>query len=207
MCPGPGPTGARTAPVPARKRAAHGPWHSHRPTPAARRCRVGEPRRCSSLERLEGPSRRANRQPACLRSSEAKTCSLLQPSEYFLTVSPAESAAVALFAFYRRPFLSPEELASGLGLHYNTVLRAIRRGDLPCIECGRRKDGTRCKPYRVCLEHVTVWFAQNRDVPSDDEPQPEQTAALKRPDDAAGNSARRATSRRKRVNVVGLSTL
>jgi hypothetical protein len=75
-------------------------------------------------------------------------------------VSPAEEAARELFAFHNCIWMSPEDFAEALGIHCNTVLRAIRGGELEAIACGGGDDSTLSKPYRIFRCHTARFFAK-----------------------------------------------
>jgi excisionase family DNA binding protein len=48
-----------------------------------------------------------------------------------------------------RPFISPVTFAAHAGVAYNTVLAAIRRGELPALKIGR--------VYRIPREALESW--------------------------------------------------
>ncbi len=51
-----------------------------------------------------------------------------------------------------RAFISPETYAVHTGVAYNTVLAAIRRGELPALKIGR--------VYRIPREALEMWRKQ-----------------------------------------------
>jgi len=116
-------------------------------------------------------------------------------------VTSAQAAVDALYDFYKRPFLSPENLADGLGLHYNTVLRAIRRGDLPALAFGRRKDGSAGKPYRIYPAAAARWFSTcgpltpRRHIEANRQPPATKTIVRMPP--------ARSAKRRRKVDLIG----
>ena len=91
----------------------------------------------------------------------------VQPTErsYCSFVSPAERASAAFEALLRRPFLSPQETADALGIHVNTVLRAIDGGDLRAgtVSKRRRRDGRPAGPYRVLFTDAWAWLYSDVD--------------------------------------------
>jgi len=62
------------------------------------------------------------------------------------------------------PLLSPEEIARLTGLHYQTVLDVIRRGDLPASKLGNR--------WRIRPGDYSDWLDATRLEPRDPEPRP-----------------------------------
>ena len=48
-----------------------------------------------------------------------------------------------------RPFISPVTFAAHAGVAYNTVLAAIRRGEIPALKIGR--------VYRIPREALDAW--------------------------------------------------
>jgi excisionase family DNA binding protein len=144
--------------------------------------------------------------PWLLRGSvdepQAKTTAWRPGARYARLVTIAHAAVDALYDFYKRPFLSPEHLADGLGLHYNTVLRAIRRGDLPALAFGRRKDGSAGKPYRIYPDAAARWFSTCG--PSTPERHGEQDPRAPATKVVPGMASTRDAKRRRKVDLIGV---
>lgn len=120
-------------------------------------------------------------------------------------MSPAERSAAARQALSELPFLTPEEVADGVRVHVNTVLRAIESGELRAgtYSQRRRRDGRAAGPYRILWEDVEAWLY------SDDEAPPLSSAADTSPASAGyfvKQSTRRSPStRRQRSSLVTAS--
>jgi excisionase family DNA binding protein len=72
-----------------------------------------------------------------------------------LTVPLSDRFRIAAMQNYRlisRPFISPVTFAAHAGVAYNTVLAAIRRGELPALKIGR--------VYRIPREALESWRKQ-----------------------------------------------
>jgi excisionase family DNA binding protein len=66
--------------------------------------------------------------------------------------------------------LSPEEIADATGLHYQSVLDFIRRGDLRALKIGNR--------WKIRPEDYEAWLESKRTLPREPVQRSDRTARL-----------------------------